>query len=292
MRLLLNTLPIIIASVEVPIQYGPHGTYRITSTFVNGDNDAVNVQGVLGFGRGLAAYLPIETHGTLLEEEFFATPPHFVLFGDYPPVPARVLRSAMDGTTYFGVGLNGTLLNHFGSISILHRPDGPILAINSPKESFLAECSVPHIDILNGQNVAVRVAGGSGSDHLDYIELEDKGLRDRLMDVPPRVLREIQEQLLNAGTIWIPWRHGQDIYKNCSQAIVDGMPVIELNFVGSGAIMLPPTEYITYDQDRQTCYVRFGEKMSGDYDSGVGLLNPLMFRRNVRISRDGEVSLC
>lgn len=114
----------------------------------------------------------------------------------------------------------------------------------------------------------------AGSDHLDYIGLRERALFDRLIEVPLRVMRAIREQLLNAGTTWVPWGHGQDISRECYQAIVDGMYTIELNFV----IMLPPTEYITYAQDRQSCYVRFAKMMSGDHETRFAHFNPLMLR--------------
>jgi hypothetical protein len=223
-----------------------------------------------------------------------------IVFERLSSVGGPRIRSELD------IGLDSWILNQFGTVAVIRdaqsRTAG-ILTLRSKFGNFVTTC-VPGSLITQRQDplrepivslnlgtserfaAVVRrsvVFDSGGFSHSHAVAI-----------VSPNLFTEINRFLTELGAIDTNLQVRTTLFRNCTSDMVSRLPSMQLQFERGGrSIELLVSDYVTRDDDSNTCHVLLEPSTGTGYSANRFILLPFRIPSlNTRISRDGYIQFC
>jgi hypothetical protein len=279
---------------NIDIQFKPDGSIVIPNLNVTGSVDQVH-EGILTIDRARVIDVGERESYSRITGEMIAE--NGFRFGSDLEFQ-YYLAGHSDTKIYIGIGPGSPIVARYGSISVLRTsPNNGSLILGDSQSSFGRFCAPDTLIVLPYE---YRNFGHflhmqhwlkfATEDAVRYIQNTTSpvlisGGSDKLLTVPLSMAETIIGVILGTGAR----QETDDLFSNCHrELLMERLPVMELRFPPSRFILYPD-DYMTFNNERYECGVKFNIPHSDWADVPV---NPLRFPNvNVHVTRR-EIFLC
>ena len=274
----------------VPLSKTTYGNWLVNISF---PFRHVTARMLLDFGW--LDVVPVESFGPLTfvfhgvaEEESALTPSNYTFENPHVASTDEIERSRL------ALSPSSQLVRNAGSVAMVHSSANNTaavanLVIRSLLPSFSRTCepgSMMAIQLPSNDQFRADVRIGDHIVSSYNCRFRSSGIGG-IASIPYTAYRRITEAAESAGGRWLVDRRG--LLSNCSQAVIESLPVIEIIFPDIGQIDLFPDEYMqTSTDDDTTC------RLSVDYSyQPVIRIDPFKIPGfNFRISQNRRIEIC